>query len=273
MIMSNSLKLTGVFTVICLMAGSAAAAEDAEQKGLTIARLADRADVGWGSYRAKGEMVLRDAQGVESVRALESLNLERNSEIEGDWLLIVFRSPLDIKGVISLTHSKIEPQNDDQWLYLPVEKRVKRISSSNRAGKFVSSEFSFEDLSSQEVKNYTYKWLRDESCPSNSVLTCHVLDTFPRNSRSGYSRRTVWVDNTAYRQWQIQFFNRRGDLEKTLNSTEFQQYNNRHWRPSRITMINNQTGKSTVLMFSGYQFNIGLSPEDFNPERMPSFSN
>lgn len=236
-------RLLAVFALGCFINGATVAAEDSEQKGLSIAMLADSADAGWRSYRAKGEMILRDADGKESVRALESLNFERDSKVEGDWLLIIFRSPLDIKGIVSLTHSKIEPQNDDQWIFLPSEKRVKRISSSNRAGKFVSSEFSFEDLSSQEVANYTYKWLRDEPCPRNESLKCHVVDTIPRNSRSGYSHRTVWIDNEAYRQWQIQFLNRRGDLEKTLSSTAFNKYNNRHWRPSKITMVNVQTGK------------------------------
>lgn len=261
------------FAFGCFMSGAAVAAESPEQKGLSIAMLADSADVGWRSYRAKGEMILRDADGKESVRALESLNFERDSKVEGDWLLILFSSPLDIKGIVSLTHSKIESQNDDQWIFLPAEKRVKRISSSNRAGKFVSSEFSFEDLSSQEVANYTYKWLRDEPCPGNESLKCHVIDTIPRNSRSGYSHRIVWIDSNAYRQWQIQFLNRRGDLEKTLNSTTFSKYNNRYWRPSKITMVNVQTGKSTILRFSGYDFTANLSESDFNPDRMPSLSN
>lgn len=255
----------------CLMS-VAAAADTAEQKGLSIAMLADGADTGWRSYRAKGEMILRDAAGKESVRALESLNLERDAKVEGDWLLILFKSPLDIKGIVSLTHSKLEPQNDDQWIFLPVDKRVKRISSSNRAGKFVSSEFSFEDLSSQEVANYTYKWLRDEPCPGNPALECHVVDTVPRNARSGYSHRIVWIDSEAYRQWQIQFLNRRGDLEKTLNSTEFNKYNGRHWRPSKIAMVNAQTGKSTILKFTGYDFAAKLVDSDFNPDRMPSMS-
>ena len=269
-------RLVGAFFAVFVgvfLIWEVAFAEDPEQKGLYIAQLADRADVGWGNYKAKGEMLLRDATGNESVRMLESLNFERNSEIEGDRLLIVFISPLDIKGTISLTHSKIEPENDNQWLYLPSVKRVKRISSSNRAGKFVSSEFAFEDLSSQEVANYTYKWVKDEPCPGDKSLRCHVVDTFPRSTRSGYSRRTVWVDNTEYRQWQIQFFNRRGDLEKVLTATGFKRFENRYWRPSCIRMRNVQTNKSTDLLFSSYEFKEDLTEADFNPERMSIFSN
>ena len=62
-----------------------------------------------------------------------------------------------------LTHShKVE--DDDQWLYLPALKRVKRISSSNKAGSFMGSEFAYEDMTSQEIEKYSYRWLRDEPC-------------------------------------------------------------------------------------------------------------
>ncbi len=80
-----------------------------------------------------------------------SVNLEDQTPELGDKAVIVFQSPRDIHGTALLTHSKVEPDDDDQWLYLPAVKQVKRISSSNRTGKFVSSEFSFEDLGSQEV--------------------------------------------------------------------------------------------------------------------------
>lgn len=270
----TKIYITFIIFIFSFFVNGVVLADDSpEQKGLSIAKLADDADVGWGSYSAKGDMILRDKDNKESVRSMEVLNYERDSKIEGDWLLIFFNSPLDIKGTVSLTKSRIEPQNDDQWIFLPAEKRVKRISSSNRAGKFVSSEFSFEDLSSQEVADYNYKWLKDEPCPGNSSLKCHVVDTIPLNSNSGYSHRIVWIDSEAYRQWQIQYFNRRGDLEKILNSTEFAKYNNRYWRPSKITMVNDQTGKSTIFIFSNYDFDAKLPESDFNPDQMPSLSN
>ncbi len=45
---------------------------------------------------------------------------------------------------------------------LPALKRVRRISSVNKSGPFMGSEFAYEDFSSQEVGKYSYKWLRDE---------------------------------------------------------------------------------------------------------------
>lgn len=249
-----------------------AAAQTAEEKGLAIAMAADQQDKGWGDSTNEGEMILRDASGNENRRVWRGMALERSAAGDGDWSIIVFSAPRDIDGTATLTHSKIEPADDDQWLFLPAVKRVKRISSSNRTGKFVGSEFSFEDLGSQEVADNTYKWLRDEPCPSEPSLTCHVVESDPKNDKSGYSKRVSWSDTQEHRQYQVEFYNRRGDLEKVLTAGGFQQYLGRYWRPARLMMDNKQTGKSTELLSTNYQFQTGLSEGDFNAQRLPRLS-
>ena len=73
----------------------------------------------------------------------------------------MFDEPRDVKGTALLIHAHRESA-DDQWLYLPALKRVKRISSSNQSGSFMGSEFAYEDMSSPEVEKFTYMYLRDE---------------------------------------------------------------------------------------------------------------
>jgi len=127
---------------------------------LAIAREMDRRDSGWKDQRANLVMTLRNRQGQESRRELRISTLEVDGD--GDKSLTLFDSPRDVKGTafLSFTHAT-EP--DDQWLYLPALKRVKRISSRNKSGSFMGSEFAYEDLSSQEVDKFRYKWLRDEA--------------------------------------------------------------------------------------------------------------
>ena len=249
--------------------GGEASAETPEEKGLAIAVEADKRDLGWGDQKVVGAMVLRDSQGTESRRAFESLTLEDQSTGNGDKSIIVFNTPRDIRGTALLTHSKIEPDDDDQWLFLPAIKRVKRISSSNRTGKFVSSEFSYEDLGSQEVGDYDYKYLKDEACPGDPGLTCFVVESYPKNPRSGYSKRLGWIDSQHYRIYQIDFYNRRGELEKTLTFAGYKQYLDRYWRADSLRMENRQTGKSTDLVWERYEFRTGLSERDFDSQVLP----
>lgn len=237
-------------------------------KGLAISKEADRRDLGYGDMEADGTMILRDKGGRESKRVFRSMTLERAAESVGDMSVIVFEKPRDIRGTGLLTHANIEPKDDDQWLYLPAVKRVKRISSSNRTGKFVSSEFSYEDLGSQEVADYSYKWLRDEPCPTAKSLSCFVVESYPKNRKSGYSKRVAWIDQAEYRLQHIEFYNRRGDLEKTLTMTGYQQYLGKYWRPAKMRMVNRQTGKSTDLLWSNYRFRRGLGEGDFSSARL-----
>jgi len=178
---------------------------------------------------------------------------------DGDKSLIVFDDPADVKGTALLTHSHKEG-SDDQWLFLPALKRTKRISSSNKSGPFVGSEFAYEDLSSQEVEKYTYKYLRDEEIDETSYF---VMERYPVDKKSGYTRQVVWLDQEHYRVFKVDFYDRKKSKLKTLTSSDFQQYLDKYWRPGRMEMVNHQTGKSTVLTFSDYVFQSGLKDSDF----------
>lgn len=247
---------------------SDALAETPEEKGLAIATEADRRDTGFGDTTVSGEMILRDKQGQSSTRAFRNMTLERPQVGVGDMTVIIFEKPRDVRGTGLLTHANVEPDDDDQWLYLPAIKRVKRISSSNRTGKFVSSEFSFEDLGGQEVDDYAYKWLRDEACPNGAGPMCYVVERTPRNAKSGYKTTIIWIDHDEYRLDQIEFYNRRGDFEKVMKATGYQQYLGQFWRPSKLTMENQQTGKSTDLIWTDYEFQVGLNEKDFDAQRL-----
>lgn len=233
-----------------------------EEKGLVIAKEADRRDQGWGDSSATMKMVLINRQGDQSERQLRLKSLEVADD--GDKSLTIFDEPFDVAGTafLSFTHS-LEP--DDQWLYLPALKRVKRISSANKSGPFMGSEFAFEDLSSFEVDKFTYEYLRDEPC---GELTCHVSKLFPQYEYSGYSYQIVWLDTDEYRAQKIEYYDRKGDLLKTQTFSDYREFLDQYWRAHSVEMVNHQTGKSTRLEWSDYQFNTGLSDADFNRRRL-----
>ena len=234
------------------------AASTPEAKGLEIAKEVERRDAGWGDQTAAMRMILRNRAGQESTREMRNRALEVNAD--GDKSLLIFDSPPDVKGTAFLTFSHaLEP--DDQWLYLPALKRVKRISSRNKSGPFMGSEFAYEDLSSQEVEKYAYEYLRDETLDGRDTF---VVSWTPKYEYSGYTHVVVWIDKTMWRSVKLEFYDRKGDLLKTLRISDYQQYLDRYWRPSRMEMVNHQTGKSTDLLWSDYRFRTGLGDRDFD---------
>ena len=205
-------------------------------------------------------MILKNAAGKTSTRTLRITTLEVPDESLGDKGLTVFDNPADISGTALLSHAKIlDP--DDQWLYLPALKRVKRISSVNKSGPFVGSELAYEDLTSQELGKFDYKYIREEAC---GELTCDVVERYPLYEHSGYSKQVSWVDQTHYQLRKVDFYDRKGDHMKTLDFNDYRRYEDQYWRAHELVMQNHLTGKSTRLVYSNYQFKQGLTDKDFN---------
>ncbi len=236
----------------------ASPAQTPEDKGLAIAVEADKRDLGWSDSSADMSMILRNRQGEQSERAIRVRSLEVDGD--GDKSLTIFDHPADVKGTafLSYTHA-IKP--DDQWLYLPALKRVKRISSANKSGPFMGSEFAYEDISSQEVEKYDYKYLRGETLDGQQAF---VVERTPRYKHSGYTKQIVWIDEQHYRVLKVEYYDRKGAHLKTLNMTGYRQYLDKYWRANRMDMVNHQNGKSTSLLWSDYRFKNGLSARDFD---------
>jgi len=237
----------------------AASAETPEEKGLAIVEEMDRRGEGFQDSTADMIMTLKNKQGKESVREIRSRTLEVVDD--GDKSLTIFDTPKDVKGTafLSFTH---KVGDDDQWLYLPALKRVKRISSRNKTGSFMGSEFSYEDMSSLVVEKYTYKWLRDEEYEGQD---CFVVEFYPVDKKnSGYKRQVAWIDKAEYRVWKVEYYDRKDSHLKTMTVSGYQLYADKYWRPDETDMVNHQNGKSTHLQVSNYQFGVGLKESDFN---------
>jgi outer membrane lipoprotein-sorting protein len=234
------------------------AADTPEERGRAIALEADRRNEGFGDLTAEMEMVLRSGNGATSTRRLRLKNLEVPGD--GDKLLLIFDEPADVKGTALLTFTH-KTGSDDQWLFLPALKRVKRISSTNRSSPFVGSEFAYEDFTSQEVEKYTYRYLGEET---EGGADCFVVERRPVESSSGYTRQVAWLDKEAYRLRRVDYYDRRDTLLKKLTFGEYRLYEDRFWRVGEMHMENLQSGNSTTLRFFRYEIGIGLTERQFD---------
>ena len=245
--------------MVCISVSSpvfsqSASADDA---GLQIALESRARSEGFGNFTARQVMVLRNKQGQESKRKLRVKVFEVIGD--GNKSLFVFDNPRDVKGTALLIHSH-RKEADDQWLYLPALKRVKRISSSNRSGSFMGSEFSYEDMSNQEVERFTHQYLRDEPCGDS---TCTVMERIPTSKKSGYRRQLIWQDKDELRIWKVEYFDRKNAHLKTLTLADYDVYLDRYWYAGTSTMVNHLTGKSTVINWMDFEFQTDLDDRDF----------
>ena len=256
--MKKTINKSFLLLVSLMLLSSIIRAQSPEEKGLSIAQESDLRDLGFKDFTANMLMILKNKNGQESNREMRIKTLE--VEADGDKNLFVFDTPRDVKGTafLSFTH-KVD--NDEQWMYLPALKRVKRISSQNKSGSFMGSEFSYEDMSNPEVEKYTYKWIRDEVYDGKESF---VVESYPVDKEhSGYTRMLSWIDKGEYRLLKVEFYDRKKSHLKTMTISGFNQYAGKHWRADELNMVNHQNGKSTQIKLSNYTFMTGLNDNDF----------
>ena len=252
------MAVIGAVSLALINFNAQASTQQVEEKARWVAQSADDYDSGFINQTADVTMLLENQQGQQAERQLRIKILE--VEHDGDKSLTIFDTPRDVKGTAFLSFSHAVDA-DEQWLYLPSLKRIKRISSNNKSGPFMGSEFAYEDLSSHEVDKYTYRYIEAAEVHGEPG---HVIERIPVDPNSGYKRQRVWIDGTHWRIARIEFFDRKNDLLKTLEYSGYRRYDNGKWRADTMIMSNHQSGKRTTLSWNNILFNSDLSARDFD---------
>lgn len=259
--MKTLLKLWLIaLTASCFFLSSSAFAG----RGKDIFDTADRKDEGFKSSDWIQELILTNALGKENRRVMRVTSLEGDDAL-GDKTLIVFREPKDSKGIALLTHG-LKQKDDNQWMYLPNLKRVKRIAPRTKTSSFVGSEFTFEDLAIREVSDYSYRFIKETDLDGVAV---HEIEITPLDPKSGYSLQVAWLDQKELNILKVDFYDKKNKLEKTVFFEDYHLYLNKHWRPHTTRMINHQTNKKSRFVVSGnYGFKLGLTKNDFSKNKL-----
>jgi hypothetical protein len=240
-------------SLLFIMLGSAVFAQSA----LDVAKKSYEIMSGYKSSISKTTMVLKNAEGIENIRKLEIKKIEAE---DGDKSLIQFLYPLDIKDTKLLT---LEQRGEDnkQWLYLPALKRVKRISSSNKSGSFMASEFSYEDIASQHYKNFSYEGEAQKIIRDNQEY--FEIIRVPIDENSGYAKEIIYVDVKTYLAKFGEYFDKQNRVLKEVSFLEYQKIGSLY-RIKKIEMKNVQTQKSSMLIWDEDAINAGLDANDIS---------
>ncbi len=224
---------------------------------LEVAKKSEAVMDGFKDSKSDMIMTLINANNQKRTRKMKMIVLEKKS---GDKSLMTFLSPADVKGTKFLTYEHIN-KDDDQWLYLPAIKRVKRIASKNKSGSFMGSEFSYEDLSSFSVEKYSFKG-------DAEVVTLNGKKTYkgerkPTSKNSGYKKQISWTDAKTFLIQKVEYYDRKHELLKTATMSEYKKISG-VWRIGKMTMLNHQNDKKTILVWKNEKVKTGLKEKNFH---------
>lgn len=181
---------------------------------------------------------------------------------EGErWSLMRFAAPADIKdtGLMTLDHPG---DNSDQWLYLPALDRVRRISSSRKGGRFVGSDFFYEDLRDREVDMDRHRLAGKGKVGG---ILCEILVSTPIDpDNSLYSKRVSWIHRKSLVPLRVDFYKKKRDKPfKRLRVGRLKKIAG-YWTVLESTMSNLKTGSKTSLITTKIQYNQGIPDSLFS---------
>ena len=209
----------------------------------------------------KATMALINKQGKQRRRALTIMSKEYPGKLYK--ILIRFTAPESIYGA-GLLIAEQRNRSDDEWLYLPALKKVKKISTSERSHSFMGSEFSYEDLHREVLDDFAYELKGSEVVNGQDCFLIEATPTSQRKlSETGYGKRTLWIRKDIFFKVKAAYYDKKGKLLKTETDDVLTEISSGKYRMNRITMVNSKTGKKTVLESTSRSISKGISKTRF----------
>ena len=213
------------------------------------------------------KMTLIDEKGAKRERELSSATKLFDGG-KTEKRVFRFLAPSEVKGTGFLVFD-YETKADDAWIYLPAMRKTRRILSSQSGQQFMGSEFTYGDLNTPTVDDYTYNLLKEEPCAGGQ--TCYVIDATPKTKETatadGYSKRTYWVSKSTFVPLKILHYGLDGKLLKELDASSVKQLDpkKKRYRTLRNEMINKQNGRRSIFEFTKMTFSPNTKDEYFTP--------
>ena len=205
------------------------------------------------------QMTLVDKDGDISTRRIQTLILNDN---EFTKTITLFLEPASIRNTRFLTVEN-KGRADDQWIYLPALRKVKRIAAGERDGSFMGSDFSYSDMGSSvgSADDSTHNILKEEEYNGRN---CFVVESIPNSGTdNNYGKYVSWVDKISWITIKVEFYSKDGSRQiKELNSENISMENG-HWFAKRITMETLESRHKTVLDIKQVKYDIPLNPAFF----------
>lgn len=230
-----------------------------EPTGLEIMSRVDERDDG-DDQKSRAIFQLINKRGQKRMR--KTVRLWKDYDGKGGFdakTITFFESPSDVKGTGFLNWSyESEEKDDDQWLYLPALRKVRRIAASNKGKSFMGTDFTYDDMGERKVEEDTHTFLRKEVLRDTN---CYVVKSVPKKKGYIYSKKITWVDKVNWIPLKVDYYDRKGRFLKTL-ATQWQKVED-VWSWKRSEMKNHLTGHKTIIDIHDVKINTGMSDAIF----------
>ncbi len=207
-------------------------------------------------------MTLRNSRGDQRVREIKQYSKDFGKE---EKKIMFFLAPADVRGTSFMNWGYDEAgRDDDQWIYLPALKKVKRISSDSKSDYFMGSDFTYDDLGDRHPSEDTHTLLREETMNNEE---CYVVESIPKDEDYMYSRTVTWIVKDRWVGAKKEFYDEDSELLKILTVNKYEQIKG-YWIILDTEMHNVQEDHTTLMEMKDVVLDSGLDDKLFTERIM-----
>lgn len=268
-----ALSLISVFVWTLLSSNGAAAQSGSPVTSPAIEALPSAAEIVRNiNNRDEGESVTRtlsmqliDRRG--KIRERNTRGYRKYYDVDKHTILF-YLSPKNVKDTAFLTYDYADSaREDDQWLYLPAMRKVRRISASDRGDYFLGTDLTYEDMKLEtrvSERDYHYKTLGKSEVDGHE---CFLIEATPVDETTarelGYSKVESCIDAEIWMARRSRFWDIRGNLLKTVHAEDIRQVQG-IWTQHKLSVENHKTGHTTLLTFSEIDYQSPIEDSIFS---------
>ena len=200
------------------------------------------------------------------VRARKLYMLQKDTENNEEKMLMYFHSPADVRGVGFLMeiYPEVADKVDNQWMYFPAFRKIRRISANDKRGSFMGSTFSYADMDKIRVTDYQSTLIGEEMLFERPTW---IIERIPVSqdviNKTGYHKTQVWIDKERHIELQQHYFNAKDILFKTQQSIQVSQIQG-IWTIVKSVMKNTEKHKSSEMIFTNIKYNVDLDEQQIS---------
>ncbi len=205
--------------------------------------------------QAEVEMKIFDRSG--SLRTREFSILRMDVADGNQKFYVFFRKPAELYKQVFLVWKEVNADKEDsRWMWLPALNLKRSIAPGDKRISFVGSDFVYEDVSGRNLNEDSHELIE-------STETQYVVKNTPRKPASvEFAYYLVRIDKESFLPRKAEYFDKNGKLYRTVEATKVESIQG---FPTVVESVvkDFNTGGSTVNVFSGIKYNIGLKESLF----------
>jgi outer membrane lipoprotein-sorting protein len=218
---------------------------------------------------SESRLILDEPGGSRRERDLVYLQKDYSDD---ERLTLYFKTPVDVKGVgfQSVNYNEATGKDDEQWLYMPAFRQVRRIATGDKRGSFMGSEYAYIDMDKLRVGDYKQAVTGSETVGGRD---CWVIERVPVDedviNKTGYHKTVLWVDKERELVLKQTYYDAAGVLFKTMEVGKVEQIQG-IWTVMESSMTEHVSGKRSTLQFANVHYDVGLDDKLFQQRVLQS---